>query len=210
MLKKILFLLLIPAMVLANDLPLTPPKVVETAYEDTIELPTEEIEFYNEEIEATSIIFVIDISGSMSFNERLMKAKIELADAIRSLPSSFSFNIIAFDCSMRRWSITRREATDANKTSAISFVSSLVPMGGTGTGFAVALGLSDIANQTVLLLSDGGPNCGLTAPQHLSMIRSANARNASIHAFAISPTTTARSFLQSIAAQNNGRYVEIP
>lgn len=209
----------------ANDLPLDPPKVIPSAVVDEEE-EEEEIEFYDEDIQVQndSIIYVIDISGSMSLGgntfldldgnlvasgTRLQRAKVELTRSVNSIPNYFKFNIMAYDCSVRKFSNSSILATQPNKTAANGWISGLSPSGGTGTGAAVSIALADRTNFTIILLSDGSPNCGNTYLAHLNMIRQNNTQRAKINVFGIDTSSYTRIFLVSVATDNNGVYVEI-
>jgi hypothetical protein len=191
--------------------------------------------FFGEEIDAdtNSVIYVIDNSGSMSLTvepfqdeggnvvsagNRLDRAKTELRRSIATLPESFYFNVIFYDeCTMACWP-SKKQATAANKASAFSWISTVQPDGWTNTGLAVAEALRDKQNTSVVLLSDGSPNfldCGMvyvgTFEQHRDLIRNSNSQGATVNAFGIglSADRDARSFMQAVAAENGGSYVEI-
>ena len=190
--------------------------------------------FYGEEIEEDqdSILYVIDNSGSMTLTvepfldgagnvvkgNRLDRAKSELCNSIASLTETFTFNVIFFDeCTMSCWP-SKQKANDSNKATAFAWINSVQPDGWTNTGLAVAQALQDKTNKSVVLLSDGSPNfidCAMnyvgTFEQHRELIRNANSQAATINCFGIGIATDpdARSFMISVAGQNNGSYVEI-
>ena len=191
--------------------------------------------FYGEEIEGdtNSVIYVIDNSGSMSLTvepyqdengqvisagNRLDRAKMELRRSISSLPDSFHFNVIFYDeCTMHCFR-AKQQATAANKAAAFAWIASVQPDGWTNTGLAVAEALRDKENTAVVLLSDGSPNfldCGMvyvgTFQQHRDLIRNTNTHRATVNAFGIglAADRDARSFMQAVAAENGGSYVEI-
>ncbi|MFC1706381.1 hypothetical protein ACFL59_06090 [Planctomycetota bacterium] len=182
---------------------------------------------YDEDLptETDSIIYVIDISGSMDWGNssytgldgnpttgsKLERAKVELIKSVAQLTEEFEFNIIAYDCSMRRWSGTRQRATAANKSAARQWVQGLSAGGATGTGPAGALALQEKDNFTIAILSDGAPNCGASGiPGHLNMILSANSQGAKCHTFGIAATGQFEAFLRSIADQTGGNYYPVP
>ena len=123
----------------------------------------------------------------------------------------FEFNIIAYDCAMRRWAPARQKASAANKSAARGWVAGLSAGGATGTGPAGALALGEKDNYTVVILSDGAPNCGANGTSgHLNMILSANSQNARVHTFGIAATGQFEQFLRSIAQQTGGNYYSVP
>lgn len=182
---------------------------------------------YGEEIDSESdtIFYVLDISGSMysdvqpyldidgsyQSGSRLDRAKAELIRSILGLSKNIKFNVIAYDCGTLRWSDEMREATDANKLMATVWIIALMAGGATGTGPATALALTDKENQSVVLLTDGAPNCGaLDIEQHRSMIRSHNTQGATINVFGIAASGLYRSFCQNVASDSGGAYFDVP
>lgn len=208
--------------------------------EDPRDIPLPSI--YGEEIpvESDSLYYVIDISGSMDADEqpyitvdgnkavgkRIDRAKAELTRSIYGLSENFSFNVIAFDCSMFMWRQQLQKATAENKQLAVSWVMALVPTGSTGTGPAVSLALADKINRTVVLITDGAPNCGVpafssfyttgsydpfvTAHQHRIMIQNQNTSHARINVFGIAASGIYRSFCQNVASDSGGSYIDVP
>jgi hypothetical protein len=143
--------------------------------------------FYGTQIrsENQTIIYVIDISNSMSSNiaqyvdatgfltsgSRLDRAKAELLKSIQMLPPSFRFNVFSYNCAVKQWQPQTVPADTDNKNGACVWVMSMTTddqlpsgeqthLGGTATGPAVALALQDKSNKLVMLLTDGRPNCG--------------------------------------------------
>jgi len=132
--------------------------------------------------ESASIVYVIDISGSMGWEMgqytgvdgktavgcRLDRAKAELIKSLMSLPKSFKFNLEAYDCLFKCCfnnsmdsALPLLPATEENKAKAIAWVGALEPGGGTGTGPAMANVLWYApTNLLYVLLTDGAPNCG--------------------------------------------------
>lgn len=193
---------------------------------------------YGEEIgaETDTIVYVIDQSGSMGWDvqsyltmdgqratgPRMDRAKLELSRSIMGLAPNFRFDIVSYDCATRLWASGLREANDANKSSALAWVARLTPIGATGTGPAVSLGLSvDRTNLSVVLLTDGAPNCGVPESQgafespeitasHRRMISGANGQGAKISVFGIAASGTYREFCQNVAADSGGAYFDVP
>jgi hypothetical protein len=185
---------------------------------------------YGEEIdtETDTIVYVIDISCSMDWDNqsyttldgrrangpRIDRAKAELSRSIMGLSRNFKFSCVAFSCSTRVWQQQLQEANDANKSSALAWVRGLNPTDATGTAPGVALGLSlDRQNKQVVLLTDGAPNCG-ASPQnesgHRNAIRNANTQRASITVFGIAAYGTYRTFCQNVASDSGGSYFDVP
>lgn len=189
---------------------------------------------YGEEIDSENdtIFYVIDRSGSMDWDEasytdldgsrrrgnRMERAKIELARSILGLSQNFRFNVLAYDCSNFQWRRSLQPANDANKSSALAWVRALQPGGATGTGPAVAQALySDRDNMSVVLLTDGEPNCGLDdfssdfdMNAHRRVIRDENVQHATINVFGIAASGQYRRFCQNVAADSGGTYFDVP
>ncbi|MBI4577805.1 MAG: VWA domain-containing protein [Planctomycetes bacterium] len=187
-------------------------------------------EFFGEEVpsESDSIVFVIDRSGSMGWDsktftgldgspkrgDRMTRAKTELMRSIGQLTENFKFNIVAYDCSIIAWKSNGTEkATDANKAAAFAWIQRLDPDGGTMTGPGTARGLElDRDNKLVVLLTDGDPNCGANGHSgHKGVIKSANTQGAKVNVFGVGVDSGGfRGFLQAVAAENGGKYVDVP
>lgn len=216
------------------DLPLGPPSAptvppAQVPEEDDDEDPrdTPPPTIYGEEIdsETDTIYYVLDISCSMDWDSqsyttldgqtrrgvRLDRAKAELTRSIMGLSDNFKFNVIAYDCGSRQWQRSMQEADDGNKQSAISWTMGLRATGATGTGPATALALAEKDNMSVVLLTDGAPNCGANGPSgHRSMIRAANSQGASINVFGIAASGSYRAFCQGVAGDSGGSYFDVP
>ncbi|MCB9898444.1 MAG: HEAT repeat domain-containing protein [Planctomycetes bacterium] len=115
--------------------------------------------FQDIETKSDNILFVIDVSQSMSepFGDperlersgrkyaslqRLEIVKEELINTIESLPDSTNFNVIAFATDVKAW---KGKATKANilaKSAASDWVRKLTPQGGSGAAFRARMGLN--------------------------------------------------------------------
>jgi hypothetical protein len=206
----------------AGELPPDPP--VE---DDPPPAEDDPPKLYDEDIptKTQSIWYVIDISGSMGWDsqsytgldgqtrtgDRLDRAKVELVKSIQGLSRDFEFNIIAYDCDLRRWSPSKQRAEPGPKAQAIAWTMNLQPLGATGTGPATAAALGDKNNFTVVLLSDGAPNCGASSTNgHLRMIQGANTQGAAIHTFGIACYGEFERFMRDVATTSGGRYHPVP
>ena len=205
--------------------PPTPPAPPEDPPEDPRDTPPPTI--YGEEIvsENDTLYYVLDISGSMDWDPlsytgvdgtrrsgpRIDRAKAELVRSILGLSKNFKFNIVAFDCGTLQWMNALMPANDANKQAAIGWANALYPRGATGTGPACALALGDRQTQTVVLLTDGAPNCGANGLSgHRQMISANNSQGAKINVFGIAASGSYRSFCQGVASDSGGNYVDVP
>lgn len=172
--------------------------------------------FFGEEIDSSNntLVYVIDTSGSMSRGKprtRLERAKEETCKSIAALSPAIRFNVVSYDCSIKALWPAMRPANDPAKQAACAWVQQLVDLGGTGTGPAVALALSDREVMAVALLTDGAPTCGAPdAERHRQMIHNANVQRASIDVFGIDATGGYRTFCQNVASDSGGSYFDVP
>jgi hypothetical protein len=164
-----------------------------------------------------------DVDGARRRGTRMERAKCELSRSILGLARNFSFNIIAYTCATSRWSETMRVADEANKAAAVGWVRAIEADGATGTGPAVSLALSERDNMSVVLLTDGAPNCGvwefstddwlnddIILPAHQRMIRDNNLQHATINVFGIAASGDYRRFCMNVAADSGGAYFDVP
>lgn len=218
------FLLLFSSMVVSTpdktlDLPITKdaPGVLVPApvtTNDETQDPRDEPPpvFYGEEIEtpSDSIVYVLDYSCSMGVGDRLEKAQEEFERSVGGLPQSMRFGVVLYSCQILDLPVVK--ATPPNKAEAIRFVHAWYPNSGTATGPGTARGLSlDRANMTIVLLTDGEPNCGAEGLDgHRRMIRNMNIQRATVNVFGIAASGTWRSFCQDVARDNSGSYTDVP
>lgn len=189
--------------------------------------------------ESGTVIYVIDISGSMGWDMgqytgvdgqiatgcRLDRAKAELSRSVMSLPKSFKFNLESYDCSTYVCFSDSSDgymplvrADDSNKATACAWILALKPQGATGTGPAVVNALFRRENKLIVLLTDGAPNCGAGSGDgndpacleaHLSQIHWGNEQRATINVFGIGATGDFKQFCLNVASQNGGSYTDV-
>ncbi|MEM9586511.1 MAG: VWA domain-containing protein [Planctomycetota bacterium] len=174
-------------------------------------------QYYGIRIDARRLVFVLDCSGSMDDRAgsltRLQRAKRELVQTIQQLPEETEFNIMPYNVSVGAWQSTLQPATEANKQSAVRFVSQLIAVRDTNTHGALRRAMAADDNvEAVFLLSDGQPTCGrLVKPADiLSDIATENRfRNVSINTFGITLVGDTRAFMAKLAEQNAGDYRDV-
>lgn len=161
-----------------------------------------------------SVVFVIDRSSSMTCwmdgqggETRWEVLQHEIAKAVNALDETQKFALIDFTCiTWPLWS-ELRPATAKNKAEAISWLMAREPRSSTGTGPAVVAALS-LGPDSVILLTDGDPNCGLQPGEHRDLIRRMN-RGTRIDVIGIGVISQTRAWCQQIACQNNGTYMDV-
>jgi len=147
-------------------------RVVTSRKKQETEAPEELVQFFGEEIFSRNVVFVIDVSGSMSAydesdeytgdnvatdRERLRRAKEQLKSALKRLPPPTRFNIISYGNFVRSWKGSLQTADSTNVKEAIKFVDAFRAAGMTHTDEAVKRAFEDRDVDTIVLLSDGVP-----------------------------------------------------
>lgn len=125
------------------------------------------IPYYGFRIRSSRVAFVIDVSKSMEWNDRLKHAKHELTRVVESLPETTRFNIITFSSDVHPWKDRVQVANKRLIEKATKFIEPLAPHGGTKTHEALEKSFyvpkkakaAEIAD-TIVFLSDGSPSEG--------------------------------------------------
>lgn len=184
--------------------------------------------FYGIEILSRRIIFVIDISFSMTEpvkagepdRTKVDVAKYELKNAILALPDDAAFNIIFYHHEVSQWQKGMVTAESKERRAAVKFVDDMIADGNTNIHDAlklafhiVGMGARDknyeIGADTIFFLSDGQPNRGeITDPvQILGEVKRWNQlRRVKIHTVGVGDGH-AVAFMQALAACSGGTYV---
>ncbi len=114
--------------------------------------------FQDIQTKSENIVFVIDVSQSMSepFGDperlkrsgreysslqRLEIVKEELVNTIESLPETTNFNIIAYATDVDLWKKKSARASVLNRSNAVKWVGDLKPRGGDAAGFRARMGV---------------------------------------------------------------------
>lgn len=164
--------------------------------------------YYGIPLYAERLVFLVDVSSSMEERGRLEKAKRELESAVRVLPASTAFTVIAYSDGAVAWEKRLVPADAEAKDRALAFIRRLQPDGRTATGDALALAFT-LDVEAVYLLSDGHPTAGrVVEPERIvRMVAEANAnRRVSIHAVGLAPDPGLAEFLEVLARSNYGRF----
>ena len=172
-------------------------------------------------IPSRQVVYVIDRSGSMApgsggcfgspmTGSRFDRAVDNVIQSISTLHEEARFNVITFACDIHSWSMETQLATEPNRLALESWLLGELPYGGTGTGMAVAHALEEREVLTVLLITDGQPNCGATGTAgHLAQILDANDQEAAIYTFGIEASGIFQQFLLDIASRTGGVYYPV-
>lgn len=134
--------------------------------------------------ESQEVVYVLDVSSSMS-GSKLHLAVQALKDALSMLYERDSFNIVTFDSDVRVYSRAMLPVNRDNLAKAYRFLDGIQIRSGTNLwgGLERALALEA---STVVLISDGDPSRGITAPnQILALARERNSSHARIMTIAL-------------------------
>ncbi len=176
--------------------------------------------YYGIPVVSKRIIFLLDISGSMSTplaigetqagtakpsTTRLDVAKKELAETIDRLAKDVRFNIILFDDRQDPWEKAIQPADEPHRTDAKKFLERQRPRGGTDIYDPLEAAMMDKDVDTIFLLSDGSPGSGkfVQADDILREVRKLNrSRKVVIHTIAVGMDTP---LMRELAKQNGGK-----
>ena len=160
-----------------------------------------------------SVVFVIDVSGSMS-GTKIVQTRQAMHAILGQLRPGDLFNIILFDHAVSQWKTDAVQVTNGNIQDAKAFVDDRVRAGGsTNINDALLTVLKLLKNTAdaiagkvpmVLFLTDGQPTAGETSP---SLIRTnilrANVIEASIFSLGFGFNLDF-DFLRALSAENGG------
>jgi Ca-activated chloride channel family protein len=153
------------------------------------------------------VVFVIDTSGSM-LGTKMEQVKVALRHGITGLAAIDRFNIIPFSTEARRFRDGLAEANEAEKRLAGVFIDEMKASGGTNLEEGLRFGLSDLQSpgrlQMVVLLSDGEPTIGVTAPPEiLARVKEKNPQRRRVFIFGVGEDLNAR-LLDLLAKETAG------
>lgn len=171
--------------------------------------------FYGIPVYANRVVFVIDRSKSMLSSvdgeTRMTRAKLELEQAIDTLPEYTWFNVVAFGTGTTAWQEKLVPATHETRAAALQFVWRL--SAGTKTACYDALERAftfDPNTEAVYFLSDGKPTAGKITDLSaiLQAVTQANLfRRASIYTIGIDARDQHQQFLEQLAERNHGEFL---
>jgi len=175
------------------------------------------LSFYGSSYEASTVVFVLDASGSMSEDGRWPLLIRETSRAIRELQPDTKFSIVFYESILKVFKHQLVEASDVNRNSGIAFLTTKEAEGGTCTTLGVLEGLrllkqSDATHKALIVTSDGAPDgCG-AGPERMQLAR-IRAKNpggrVGIHTLWVGSRNhneAGTGFLQLLARENNGTF----
>lgn len=142
-------------------------------YLDSAESNVQGRSFFGTKV-AERVVLVLDVSGSMSWNNRLNKVKDEAKKLLSAMPATGKAAVVTFSTGVST-PFAYQQTTSQEVTEAQGIINSLVASGGTnyidalGTALTIVNANPDV--EQVVFLSDGAPNGGKSAhPTILSRV----------------------------------------
>ncbi|MFH2002103.1 MAG: VWA domain-containing protein [Planctomycetota bacterium] len=120
--------------------------------------------YHGLEMRSRRVVFCLDVSSSMEWNNRIKDARQELLRLLETLDETVEFNIITFSGHVSIWDRRGvRPGLKENVESAKKFVQrARIASDGTNTVDALLAALSDQDVESIFFLSDGHPTMGPT------------------------------------------------
>ncbi|MDG1455134.1 MAG: VWA domain-containing protein [Planctomycetota bacterium] len=146
--------------------------------------------------------------------QRLKRVQNELIRTIERLPQDVAFNIVTFNHEIKSMSKGLKKASSRHKREAISYVRNFEAQGETWTDHALREAFGAPNLRAIFLLSDGAPrrdNQLLDTGPILKWVREANRfRRVRLNTVGFSQAgKKLRSFMENLARQNNGEFIEL-
>ncbi len=166
--------------------------------------------FYGLQVVSERVVFVLDVSGSMSAlsggQRRIDAARDQLLDALEAFPAGGLFNLIFFSTGADAWGDEVVEMDRRSREEALEYVLRQKPGGGTAVHTALELAFQDRDVDTIYLLTDGVPSAGrVTDPDQIrAEVRRWNEhRGVVIHGIAVGMESP---LLRGLAEDTGGDY----
>jgi len=173
-------------------------------------------EFFGTYIYAKRLVFVLDISSSMTAADmagqtRIALAKQELIEAVEKLPEDTFFNILIFNANVGRWRSRLVSASKENRKQAANWVRLINPGRGTASFDALDAAFAVDGNtEAIFFLSDGKPSKGkVTDPAAIVRILTAENFFRRIALYTFGFPGAGQEFMKSLAEFNGGQYKPI-
>jgi hypothetical protein len=184
----------------AKSQPVMPAPTVRGRETPTVKFKNQ---FFGEEFDGESVVFVLDASSSMQ-GERFRRAINELQNSLKRMKSKQRFYVILYNEQVRPLfapdPVTHLiESSPANRNRTIRWLKQQKPQALTDPAPALEMALK-MRPSTVVLLTDGElPSGALTA------VRQFNSHHTAVHTLAFQSNEGAR-ILRTIAEENSGSY----
>ena len=157
------------------------------------------------------IVYLLDVSGSMRYHNKIGKAQEALIKALSELKRSDWFNIICFDKATYPFAAALQKATPDNVQRATDYINAIQLDVHPGTDMSQvleqALALKKVSE--IYLMSDGTPNGGINNFDQLRAdVRTHNATKVPIYTLAlgVGQTFTGADLMKGMASDNGGKF----
>jgi Ca-activated chloride channel family protein len=158
---------------------------------------------------ARDVVFVLDVSGSMSDEGKMEGARGALLHGIRTLRPADRFNVIAFSGDTRRMEAGLIAADAGGRRRGVAFVEGLRPNGGTNIHDALVEAMEQFPRASgrprmLVFLTDGLPTVGETNVERiLEDVAGARRPEVRLFSFGVGYDVNTR-LLDRVAAENGG------
>ncbi|RCK78522.1 MAG: hypothetical protein OZSIB_1442 [Candidatus Ozemobacter sibiricus] len=164
------------------------------------------------DIVARDIVFVMDVSGSMS-GYKIEQTKQAFNFFVDQLNSDDRFGVIAFSDGVTPWQSSLQPASRANRQAAKEFIARLSAGGGTNINDALAVArhmfLGGQSTKAIIFLTDGEPTAGITDPALIAKnMREGNTQKIRTFVFGVGENLNRR-LLDQLALENSGETVYV-
>lgn len=157
------------------------------------------------------VVYLLDVSGSMRYNDKIGKARVAMAKALSELRRTDWFNIICFDKSTYPFASTMQKATPNNVQKAIDYINAIELDRDPGTNMSgvleQALSLQRVSE--IFLMSDGLPRGGIEDFSQLRAdVRNHNGEKVPIYTLALGVGTRFKGIelMRGMADDNGGKF----
>lgn len=161
------------------------------------------------------ITLVVDHSGSMNFENRIVQARNAMIYIINHLGANDKFNIVAFDHQVQHLWGSHQPVNPSNIATATAWINSISAVAPNGTNISGALdvAIGEFQNapasyhNVIILITDGGPTVGITDTyqlvNHVDTLINSMDVNLSLFNFGVGSDVNSQ-LLTMLAQDNNG------
>ncbi|MGA0060857.1 MAG: VWA domain-containing protein, partial [Planctomycetota bacterium] len=187
-----------------------PPRVAKKAG-DAPERPRTVASYYGIPLRTDSMVFIIDLSGSMTAKvgdkTKLRAAQDQLIAVLRKLQPTQKFGLIGFGTDVGAWEPALVPASPKNVDEAVAWVERLAIRGSTNIYDSLERALAFEGVESIFLLSDGGPSAGrfVAMDQIRAAVRVQNRdQRVRINTILIGGSAREQDFMRKLAGENDG------
>ena len=168
-----------------------------------------EITYHSLADKSENVVYVLDISGSMMYYNRMDLARRELWNSVSSLEHDTGFNLILFSTEVILCSKAPLRANWRNKARLKNYLDKVSPAGNTNISLALFSALDQYDVETIFFLTDGLPTEGILIPKEIvkqtTETNMDRRRPARIFTIALNIPEAAK-LLSNLADWNEGEY----